>query len=160
MKRVLHSPEDREEIYERFKAYTEEWRIRLVLREWQIDLHLEPEADYAGASSVCRPKYHTASVMLCLPDKPEASWPDEQIEEDAVHELMHVLVSTWDMVWQKTHKKPLGTPMLNMLLIPEEQMCTRLACGFIRAKYPRRKAHSSSSGEQSQVSPRRRQSPQ
>ena len=159
MKRVLHSPKDRDEIYKRFRAYVEEWRIRLVLREWSIVLHLETEGDISGPTTICSPKYHEAHIALRLPDV-EACWEDEEMEEAAIHELMHILVSTWDLVWQKTHKKPLKGPMMNMLLISEEQLCTRLALGFLRAKYPRRKAHSSSSDEQSQTSPRRRQGPQ
>ncbi|KKK47756.1 hypothetical protein LCGC14_3152000, partial [marine sediment metagenome] len=155
-----HSPEDRDEIYRRFITYVEEWRIRLVLREWAIDFHLRTEGTMSGATTICSPKYHEVDILLRLPDDVETCWADEELEESAVHELMHVLMSTWDVVWQKTHKKPLRSQMLNMLLISEEQLCTRLALGFMRTKYPRRKAHSSSSGEQSQVSSRRRQSSQ
>ena len=163
MKRVLHSPEDREEIFERFTAYVEEWRIRLVLREWAISTHLEKkdfkqDEGKSGAFAASQPKYHEATITLHLPD--DSTWADEEIEDTAIHELMHVSVSTWFAVWSRTHKKPLPPQMMNMLLISEEQLCTRLALGFMRTKYPRRKAHSSSSGEQSQVSPRRRQSPQ
>ena len=141
MKRVLHTPKDRDEIYQRFRAYVEEWRIRLVLREWSINLHLGLEGDSSGGTTICYPKYNEADIMLRLPEGLEACWTDEETEEAAIHELMHVLVSTWDVIWQKTHKKPLGAPMMNMLLISEEQLCTRLALGFMRTKYPHRKAH-------------------
>ncbi|KKK57504.1 hypothetical protein LCGC14_3053810, partial [marine sediment metagenome] len=98
MKRVLHSPEDRDEIFERFFAYLEEWKIRLVLREWDITLHLEKEAfadkdgGGSGASTQARPKYHEATITLHLPD--DTTWTDDEIEDTAIHELMHVLVST------------------------------------------------------------------
>ena len=141
MKRVLYSPEDRDEIYQRFCAYVEEWRIRLILREWEITIHLETEGGVAAASTVCQPKYHQSEIVLQLPDGVKARWPDTQIEEDAIHELMHVLVSTWDAVWQRTHKKFPSSQIMNMLLISEEQLCTRLAVGFMRTKYPHRKAH-------------------
>ena len=166
MKRVLSAPEDRQEIFDRFFAYIEEWKIRLVLREWDIILHLEGSAFKAkdgggsGASTETHPKYNDATLTLRLPDG--TTWTDSEIEDTAIHELMHVLVSTWFAVWERTHRKPLSPQIYNMLLVSEEQLCTRLALGFMRAKYPRRKAHSSSSGEaaQGQVSPRRRQSPQ
>ena len=140
MKRVLHSPEDREEIFDRFFAYIEEWKARLVLHEWDIDVHLETEGESARASSHCRPKYHGAEIQLCLPDNLETCWTDREIEDSAIHELMHILVSTWDAVWQRTHRKPLPDQVLNMLLISEEQLCSRLALGFMRTKYPRRKS--------------------
>ncbi len=164
MKRVLHTPEDRDEIYERFATYLEEWKIRLVLREWSIVLHLEGESfskkdgGGSGASTQTYPKYCEAKITLRLPD--DATWTDDEVEDTVIHELMHILVSTWFAVWERTHAKPLSPQMYNMLLISEEQLCTRLALGFMRTKYPRRKAHSSSAGEQSQVSPRRRQSSQ
>lgn len=141
MKRVIHAPKDRDEIYRRFTAYLEEWKIRLVLHEWSIDLYLETEGGTSGPITTCFPKYHEANIILRLPDGVQACWTDEEMEESAVHELMHVLVSTWDVVWQKTHKKPPPPQVLNMLLISEEQLCTRLAVGFLRTKYPRRKAH-------------------
>ena len=140
MKRVLYAPKDRDEIFDRFFAYIEEWKARLVLREWDINVHLETEGDIARASSHCRPKYQDAEIRLCLPDNLETLWPDEEIEDSAVHELMHVLVSTWDAVWQRTHRKPLPAQILNMLLVSEEQVCTRLALGFMRTKYPRWKS--------------------
>ena len=113
--------------------------MHLVLREWDIDVHLETKGDSSRAYSYCRPKYHVAEITLCLPEDIETVWADREIEDSAIHELMHVLVSTWDVVWQRTHRKPLPSQMLNMLLISEEQLCTRLALGFMRTKYPRRK---------------------
>lgn len=144
MKRVLHSPEDREEIYERFIEYICEWKDRLVLREWSIGTHLElgdfkQDGARSGAFTETHPKYHEATVTLHLPNGTE--WVDEEIEDTVIHELMHVLVATWRAVWERTHRKPMPFQMSNMLLISEEQLCTRLALGFIRTKYPRRKAH-------------------
>jgi hypothetical protein len=164
MKRVLHTPDDREEIYQRFMAYLDEWKVRLVLREWSITLHLDTkdfkqEGAKSGAFTEATPKYHDALISLHLPDGVE--WSDEEIEDTAIHELMHVLVSTWFAVWSRTHRKPLLPQMYNMLLVLEEQLCTRLALGFMRTKYPRRKAHSFSSvGGQEQVSPKDTQAPQ
>jgi len=162
MKRVLHYPRDREEIYHRFIAYVEEWKIRLILREWVIDVHMDTEGDKLGATAHCRPKYHAADIVVHFPEESEARWTDEEIEDEAIHELIHVLVSTWDAMWQRTHKKPPPTQVTNMLLIIEEQLCTRLAEGFMRTKYPRRKAHSSSpqSGGQGQAVPCAQQEPQ
>ena len=163
MKRVLHTPEDREEIFELFTAYVEEWKIRLVLHEWGIYFQLESTdfplgGSLAGVVTDSYPKYHEATMTLHLPDG--TAWAQEEIEDTAVHELMHISVSTWRATWERTHRRRMPFQMLNMLLIPEEQFCTRLALGFMRTKYPRRKAHSSSPEGQKQVSPRRRQSPQ
>lgn len=163
MKRVLHSPKDRDEIFERFFAYLEEWKIRLVLREWDIILHRESEGLESrhglkgGGQTETWPEYHRAFISLHVPD--DSEWEDCELEDTAVHELMHILVSSWRVGWQMTHKRLLPQTQ-EVLQVFEEQMCTRLALGFMRTKYPRRKAHSSPSGEQSQVSPRRRQSPQ
>lgn len=163
MKRVLHSPEDRDEIFERFFAYLEEWKIRLVLREWDLILHRSHEGTesryglLAGGRTECWPEYHRAFISLHVPD--DSEWEDSELEDTAVHELMHVLVSPWRTGYQRAHKG-LSRQTKEVLQLLEEQLCTRLALGFMRTKYPRRKAHSSSSGEQSQVLPRRQQSAQ
>lgn len=142
MKRVLHSPKDRDEIYQRFIAYVEEWKVRLLLREWTIDTYLRTSGDdKAGPITTCRPEYHEISIVLRLPDSRETCWTDTELETDAVHELMHALLSTWDAMWQRSHKKLVPQQVLDMLLLVEEQSCTRLAEGFMRTKYPRRKAH-------------------
>jgi hypothetical protein len=147
MKRVLHSPEDRDEIFERFFAYLEEWKVRLVLREWDIILHRELEGLdtqwglKAGGQTECWPQYHRAFISLYVPD--DSEWEDRELEDTAVHELMHVLVSPWRVAWQATHRG--SSPQRDgVLKVFEEQLCTRLALGFMRTKYPRRKAHSSS----------------
>jgi hypothetical protein len=140
MKRVLHSPKDRDEIYRRFLAYVEEWRVRLILREWAITVYREAEGEKSGATANCSPKYHEVTITFTLPPDRESCWTDEEIENEAIHELMHVLVSSWDELWQRTHKKPLPTQMLNMLILLEEQLCDRLTTGFLRTKYLRRKA--------------------
>ncbi len=144
MKRTLHSPEDRDEIYQRFLAYVEEWKNRLVLREWDIILHFETKGLAtkaglrAGGMTECWPQYHRAFISLHITDGSE--WEDSELEDTAVHELMHVIVSTWRVGWQKTHAT-LSARRGDVLQIFEEQLCTRLALGFMRTKYPRRKAH-------------------
>ncbi|KKL74673.1 hypothetical protein LCGC14_2062520 [marine sediment metagenome] len=140
MKRVLHSPKDRDEIYQRFLAYVEEWRKRLILREWEVNIHLKTEGETTGATARCVPKYHLVVINFTLPDDVESCWSDEEIEDTAIHELIHVLIASWDDLWQRTHKKPLPFRMLNMLTLLEEQLCDRLTTGFLRTKYPRRKA--------------------
>jgi len=164
MKRVLHAPEDREEIFSRFFNYLEEWKIRLVLREWDLLLHLEPEGmetcsgKRGGGRTETWPEYHRAFISIHIPDGSE--WEDAELEDTVVHELMHVFVSTWRVGWQMTHRK-LSQERTDVLKVFEEQLCTRLATGFMRTKYPRRKAHSSSStGGQRQTSPSAQQGPQ
>ncbi len=143
MKSAFHTPKDRKEIYHRFISYVEEWRVRLAIREWEITIRLE-EDDFkqdscsSGAFTEARPKYHEALITLHLPDG--AEWTNAELEETAIHELMHVLVSTWFAVWERTHEEPISPSIHNMLLITEEQLCSRLALGFKRTRYPRRKA--------------------
>ncbi len=142
MKRVLHTPKDRDEIYRRFITYVEEWRVRLVLREWSIVMHLETtdfkqDGRKSGAFTEALPKYYEATITLHLPGGEE--WANNTIEDMAIHELMHISVSSWCAGWEGTHLKPLPTRIANTLIFMEEQLCTRLALGFMRTKYPRRK---------------------
>ena len=144
MKRTLCAPRDREEIFERFFVYLEEWKVRLVLREWDLILHREAESLETqwglkgGCSTECWPQYHRAFISLYVPD--DSEWEDGELEDTVVHELMHVLVSPLRTGYQRAHKG-LSSQTKEVLQILEEQLCTRLANGFMRAKYPRRKAH-------------------
>ena len=70
-----------------------------------------------------------------MPDDPEVE--TEELEEIAVHELMHILLSPWNEGWQAAMGKRLKEEMKDVLLIMEEQACTRLACGYMRTKYPK-----------------------
>lgn len=118
--------------------------MRLVLREWGISFLLDlddfpQDQGKSGVITEAQPKYHEATMTVYIPD--DATWPDEELEDIAIHELMHISVSTWRAVWERTHRRPMPPQQYNMLLISEEQVCTRLTLGFMRTKYPRRKTH-------------------
>lgn len=132
-----------DDVQDRFAAFISDWKVRLpALRSWSFNLHVttDPMPETAaykarsGAYTEAWSKYEDATINLHLPD--EISMTNEEIEELAVHELMHVLISPWNEAFKTAMGKALTEPMEDVILILEEQVCTRLACGFMRTKYP------------------------
>ena len=132
------------EIQDNFVIHLSEWKDRIpALRSWVLNIHvttdsLPKHAAYeakTGAYTEAWSKYENATINLHLPDDPEVE--TEELEEIAVHELMHILLSPWNEGWQAAMGKRLKEEMKDVLLIMEEQACTRLACGYMRTKHPK-----------------------
>ncbi len=135
---------DVDDIQDHFVAFLSEWKTRLpALRSWVLNIHVTTDkmpkhAAYGaqtGAYTEAWSKYENATINLHLPDKVHVEV--EELEEIAVHELMHILLSPWNESWQMAMGKRLTEEMKDVLLITEEQACTRLACGYMRTKYPK-----------------------
>ena len=131
-------------IQARFVAFLSDWKTRIpALRSWALNVHvttdpLPKQAAYeakTGAYTEAWSKYEDATINLHLPDDPNIT--DEELEEIAIHELMHILLSSWNEAFKTACGKKLTEEMEDVLLILEEQACTRLACGYMRTKYPR-----------------------
>lgn len=133
------TPEQADIIFGLFVEYVSEWKTRIpVLRCWSFNFHQLREKMTNGHSSETGahveyfPKYEDATVTVYLPDGVE--WNEMDIEETSVHELMHCLLST---LLEACITYMEVTPQVEEILsLLEEQTCTRLACGFMKTKYP------------------------
>lgn len=133
-----------EEIQDHFTAFLSEWKERIpALRSWALSVHVTNDhmpkfTSYSaktGAYTEAWSKYEDAVVNLYLPED-EPSISSEELEETAIHELMHILISPWNESWKAAMGKKLTEALEDVILIMEEQVCTRLACGYMRTKYP------------------------
>lgn len=138
-----------DEVQDYFATCISEWKDKLpALRAWSFNLHITtdpmPEAAAykarAGAFTEAWAKYEDATINLHLPDD-ELSISAEDLEETAIHELMHVLISPWNEAFKTALGDRLTETLEDIILIFEEQVCTRLACGFMRTKYPSHPEH-------------------
>ena len=133
------------EIQDHFAAFLSEWKTRIpALRSWSLSVHVtnEPMPKFAaysaktGAYTEAWSKYEDAVINLYLPED-DPSLSSEELEETAIHELMHILISPWNESWKAAMGKKLTEALEDVILIMEEQVCTRLACGYMRTKYPK-----------------------
>lgn len=137
------TPEDSDAIFQRFVDYVSEWKkVIPSLRAWSFSFHIKHDklsddcpGTYDAKTGVrinTWPKYEDAVIEVFLPDGVE--WIEEEIEEIIVHELMHALISPLmeavDVIGARQSDK-----IHTLIGFHEEQLCERLANGFIRAKY-------------------------
>lgn len=143
--KVYHTPDDAEAIFDLFVSCISEWKSRITaLRAWSFNFHLLREkmsehhvnyqATETGAHITYWPKYEDAVVNVYLPD--DVEWTAEDIEETSVHELMHVMLSTLLEAYAIFLDEVASGEIFEVLNLLEEQLCTRLACGFMKTKYP------------------------
>ncbi|KKM81490.1 hypothetical protein LCGC14_1329350 [marine sediment metagenome] len=134
-----------DEIQDRFVEFLSEWKTRIpALRSWALNVHITTDpmpkhmayAAKTGAYTEAWSKYEDATINLHLPPE-DLSVTKEELEEIAIHELMHILTSPWNEGWQAAMGDKLTEETTDILLIMEEQVCTRLACAFMRTKYPK-----------------------
>jgi hypothetical protein len=85
-----------------FAHLCKNWASKLGVNHWDIDVSLEFGTHVSqehrellggmnGGITICNPTYERATTYLCALDE-DTHWSQREIEEIAVHEMVHILL--------------------------------------------------------------------
>ena len=87
----------------KLKALLAKWQKILTLQDWVIKIQLVPHLEGKSASTEMSFKCKKAimEVSTQAHSDPKGFWQDDDVEATLVHELVHVLIETPELVWKE-----------------------------------------------------------
>ena len=86
---------------EQIQGYVEDWKIRLGLSGWDIELQFDLSACVADCRVIGSPEYETGRIRFNTRRIRSEGFTNAEIEAAVVHEVLHLLL--WEVIGEHEH---------------------------------------------------------